>query len=104
MRALIRKSVVLASLAVLSLAASSSAAGGKDPKNPLWWEKYQYLIHNGPVATGGPSTSLLVGGNVDVSNECGPQSETYITINPSSPNILAGGSNESGSSGPSVVS
>jgi hypothetical protein len=31
---------------------------------------------------------------VDVSNECGPQSETYITIDPTNPTRLAAGSNE----------
>jgi hypothetical protein len=31
---------------------------------------------------------------VDISNECGPQSETFITLNTSNPNILAAGSNE----------
>jgi hypothetical protein len=31
---------------------------------------------------------------VDVSNECGPQSETYIAINPNQPKQLAAGSNE----------
>src|SRR2546422_10212228 len=42
----------------------------------------------------GPGHSLQVGANVDVSNECGPQSETFITVNPARPKILAGGSNE----------
>src|SRR5207245_11629810 len=32
--------------------------------------------------------------NDHVSNQCVPQSETYITINPSRPNALAAGSNE----------
>ena len=31
---------------------------------------------------------------MDVSNECGPQSETYITIDPAAPTRLAAGSNE----------
>src|SRR5207244_10191530 len=43
---------------------------------------------------GGPTSSVSVTGNVDVSNECGPQSETFITINSNQPNILAAGSNE----------
>jgi hypothetical protein len=94
MRVQIRKMLVLASVAVLSLAASFPAAAQKDPRNPLWWDKYQYILHNGPVAGGGPSASLMVGANVDVSNECGPQSETYITLDPSTPTRLAAGSNE----------
>src|SRR5438270_700089 len=65
-----------------------------NPKHPTWWNKYQYLLKNGPSGNGGPSSSLSVGANVDVSNECGPQSETYITINPSHPRSIAGGSNE----------
>jgi hypothetical protein len=35
-----------------------------------------------------------VGADVDVSNECGPQSETYITLNPNHPTTLTAGSNE----------
>jgi hypothetical protein len=62
--------------------------------NPTWWDKYQYIANNGALATGGATTSLSVGTNVDVSNECGPQSETFITINPGQPELLAAGSNE----------
>jgi hypothetical protein len=43
---------------------------------------------------GKASVSVSVGGNVNASNECGPQSETYVAINPSAPAVLAGGSNE----------
>ncbi|HMA28721.1 MAG TPA: hypothetical protein VKS23_02560, partial [Thermoanaerobaculia bacterium] len=89
-----RKMVVLASVAVLSLAASLPAAAQKDSRNPLWWDKYQYILHNGPTVGGGPTASLSVGSNVDVSNECGPQSETYITIDPTNTSVLAAGSNE----------
>ncbi|HEV2687612.1 MAG TPA: sialidase family protein, partial [Bryobacteraceae bacterium] len=42
----------------------------------------------------GSSSSVTVGKNVDVSNECGPQSETFITLNTRSPKSIAGGSNE----------
>jgi hypothetical protein len=84
--------VLFASLTVLSFAVS--AAGQKDPRNPLWWDKYQYILHNGPSAGPGPTASLAVGANVNVSNECGPQSETYITIDPTTPVRLAAGSNE----------
>src|SRR5262249_38910742 len=38
--------------------------------------------------------AFKVGSNVDVSNECGPQSETYVTVNPLRPTVLAAGSNE----------
>jgi hypothetical protein len=61
---------------------------------PRWWTKYQYLAANG-ATTGKPaSNSVVAGANVDVSNECGPQSETFVAINSMSSNQLAGGSNE----------
>jgi len=67
--------------------------------NPTWWAKYQYLLAHPAggqskpgVRTGAPATTA--GPNVDVSNECGPQSETYITLDPSQPQRLAAGSNE----------
>jgi len=69
-------------------------AQNKTTHNPTWWAKYQYLLQNGASAGGGPHSSLTVGSNVDVSNECGPQSETYITLNPISSKSIAGGSNE----------
>jgi hypothetical protein len=62
--------------------------------NPTWWDKYQYIQNNGPDAGGATSTSVAFGSNVDVSNECGPQSETYVTLNTSNPKQLGGGSNE----------
>lgn len=73
---------------------TSAAAQGRDPKNPTWWDKYLYLSNNGSDPTPGTTASTVWGTNVDVSNECGPQSETYITLNPASPKVLAGGSNE----------
>ena len=65
-----------------------------NPNKPTWWNKYQYLAKHGTSGNGGTSNSLSVGSNVDASNECGPQSETYIAINPSHSRSLAGGSNE----------
>ncbi len=65
-----------------------------NPSVPTWWAKYQYLLNNGPSGNSGLTKSLAVSSNADASNECGPQSETYITINPSSSSNLAGGSNE----------
>lgn len=62
--------------------------------NPTWWDKYAYIVNNGPLDSGGPTTSVSLGSNIDVSNECGPQSETFITISPSQPKALAAGSNE----------
>lgn len=66
----------------------------RSPNEPTWWDKYLYLAKNGPMSGGAPTTSTSFDGNVDVSNECGPQSETYITLNPNGPRMLTGGSNE----------
>src|SRR5258708_32177641 len=79
---------------VAVLCASVAAAQTNNQKNPTWWEKYQYLIKNGEMAGGAATTSVTSGSNVDVSNECGPQSETYITLSTSNPRNLAGGPNE----------
>src|SRR5262249_38404486 len=62
--------------------------------NPTWWNKYQYLLHHPAESPAGPVSSLSAGANVDVSNECGPQSEPFIATNPGSPSVLAAGSNE----------
>ncbi|HKF41937.1 MAG TPA: sialidase family protein [Thermoanaerobaculia bacterium] len=83
---------ILASL-TLGLAAAVSAQSN-NPDKPTWWDKYQYLAKFGSDPAPGATTSLTAGANVDVSNECGPQSETSIAINPSQPKTLAGGSNE----------
>ncbi len=69
-------------------------AQNKATHNPTWWAKFQILSQNGPSPGGGPTLSSAVGSNVDVSNECGPQSETFIAINPNRPKQLAAGSNE----------
>ena len=71
-----------------------ACAQSNNQSTPVWWAKYQYLLANGSGGPAGQSNSVTVGSNVDVSNECGPQSETYITLNPSNPGILAAGSNE----------
>lgn len=62
--------------------------------NPTWWDKYQYILNNGPDSSTNATASINYGTNVDVSNECGPQSETFITLNPMQPSTLAAGSNE----------
>src|SRR5262249_6466952 len=64
------------------------------PDKPTWWAKLQSLLRNGASPDGHPSASLQVGTNVDVSSECGPQSETFITLNPTRTKTLVGGSNE----------
>ncbi len=86
--------LVLALVAGAVSAAPALAQTTNSPHNPTWWDKLQHLVQDGPDAAAGATSSVSVGNNVDVSNECGPQSETYITINPSRPNALAAGSNE----------
>jgi hypothetical protein len=46
------------------------------------------------VTSGQPSSGINVGANVDVSNEPGPQSEVFDTVNTLNPNIVAAASNE----------
>ncbi|HYT31155.1 MAG TPA: hypothetical protein VEO37_01065, partial [Thermoanaerobaculia bacterium] len=75
-------------LLILCLA-SPAFAQHRSSKDPTWWDKYQFLAANGPDPSPGATRSLSVTGNVDVSNECGPQSETFIAINPSRPTTLA---------------
>src|SRR5262249_55845123 len=76
------------------LVAALAQAQTGSSHNPTWWAKYQHLSSLGPAPSGGPTASLKVGANVDVSNECGPQSETFITLNTLNSKALAGGSNE----------
>jgi hypothetical protein len=84
---------VLALLVELVLT-SGALAQGLSPDLPTWWSKYQNLTANGAGPGGGPSSSIAVGLDIDMSNECGPQSETFIGVNPANPKIVAGGSNE----------
>lgn len=86
--------LVLMGQAFTAPALASSSNPTDNPNQPTWWAKYQYLLKNGPMTCKSSGKSLSAGTNVDVSNECGPQSETYITINPASTANLAAGSNE----------
>ena len=80
--------------AILAFATHSGTAQSNNSKNPTWWDKYQYIANNGATEGGGNTASVSFGSNVDVSNECGPQSETFITLNTAKPKQLAAGSNE----------
>src|SRR5690242_15005936 len=72
-----------------------SAQNSDDSSTPRWWAKYQALLQNGvAVGPAGTSSTVAVGANVDVSNECGPQSETFITLNTLNSSAVAAGSNE----------
>jgi hypothetical protein len=79
--------LIIAVLIVSMVAAAQSTA-------PVWWAKYQYLLQHPADQSPGTTNSVVVGSNVNVSSECGPQSETFITLNPNQPTILAAGSNE----------
>ena len=79
---------------VAALALASPALAGNSPQNPTWWDKLNFLASNGPAAFRAATESTAAGANVDVSNECGPQSETFIAINPRNSSTLAAGSNE----------
>ena len=82
------------SVTALLLVACGLVAQTNTQNNPTWWNKYQYLSKHAASPLNGSGGSSAVGENIDVSNECGPQSETYITVNTSRPRNLAGGSNE----------
>jgi hypothetical protein len=88
-----RSSALLFFTAVFGVTTLNSHAG-LNPNDPTWWDKYTYLAKNADLADGSSNGSLGYGSNVDLSNECGPQSETFITLNTRSPKMLAGGSNE----------
>jgi len=88
------RTAAAAGVAALLLATTTRGLAQTNASDkPTWWNKYQYLAAHGPDTCTGHA-GVQTGPNVDLSNECGPQSETYITINPSRPNVLAGGSNE----------
>src|SRR5205085_2056588 len=76
------------------LALPMCAFADSSTHNPTWWDKYQFMKNNGPETSAGSSQSVGFGKNVDVSNECGPQREKFITINPAQSRMLAAGSNE----------
>src|SRR5260370_25267133 len=97
-----KNKVQLSILVVLGLVALSLGISSQPPKvkaqnsshDPTWWSKYEFIRDNGGDASSLSTSSTTVSGNVDVSNECGPQSETFITINQNKPKVLAAGSNE----------
>ena len=85
---------MIRTLTLLCLCATLLCAQTNTADKPTWWAKYQALQQGGADKKVSPGTSITAAANVDVSNECGPQSETYIAVNPSAPANLAAGSNE----------
>src|SRR5213082_148328 len=84
-------------LVVISVCISSRPAkvtAQNSSHDPTWWSKYEFIRDNGGDASPLSTNSASAGANVDVSNECGPQSETFIAINQNKPKVLAAGSNE----------
>src|SRR5438874_2607424 len=79
---------------VAALATALPAPAANSSHDPTWWDKFQILAQQGPDSFREAATSGSTPANVDVSNECGPQSETFIVINPRNPRQLAAGSNE----------
>src|SRR5712691_8581416 len=84
--------LIAAALSFSTTPRRASAQNGSN--NPTRWSKYELIRDNGGDAAPAGTSSVAFGNNVDLSNECGPQSETFITINPTKPKILAAGSNE----------
>ncbi|MFY9584603.1 MAG: sialidase family protein [Candidatus Acidiferrales bacterium] len=95
-RAVARPALLLALVAFAALLVSvslpTSGAQQSTPyTQPRWMAKLRALQagQNGTL-----SSSIKVGANVDVSNEPGPQSETFVAVDTVNPQILAGASNE----------
>jgi hypothetical protein len=98
MKLAVRLSLLLV-LAFLLLTVSISSSPPKvsaqnTSHDPTWWSKYEFIRDNGSEVAPAATTSTAFGSNIDVSSECGPQSETFITINPNKTKVLAAGSNE----------
>src|SRR5437762_13993247 len=83
--------LLLILVSVASLPAHSSNPQQTSPyTEPRWMAK----MRANQAGTDSTSSGVKVFANVDVSNECGPQSETFITLDTQSPKTLAAGSNE----------
>ncbi len=77
-------------------ASAGTGTGGSADSKPAWWQKFLTVAAPGlqPLPGPGKTGSVLVGSNIDMSNEPGPQSETSIAVNPASPGQIVAGSNE----------
>ena len=88
--------LVLAALGMFAFASTPSAGTDTSPfVSASWWQKANTLINATTLPPCGTSQgNYSDGGNVDMSNEATPQSETSIAINPSNTSQIVGGSNE----------
>jgi hypothetical protein len=73
---------------------SSSGAQQSSPYTEARWMRKLQTRQVGAAQTSTASASIIVGSNVNVSNEPGPQSEVFIAVDTQNPNALAAGSNE----------
>lgn len=95
------KRFTITAVALLSaaFAAAAPALAGNLSKyeGASWYDKY-LSVSNGALASCTSNTGsvgqLSFGTNVDASHECGSQSETFIAINPASPQNVIAGANE----------
>ena len=78
---------------IIQILAGAAAAQTNASRHPTWWAKYQYLLKHASKTAPATTESPAAGDNVDLSNECGPQSEAFITYDPLQA-TLAAGSNE----------
>ena len=78
----------------VSLPVRSSGTQQSSPYTEARWMRKLHARQMGAARTSTGSPEITVGPNVDVSNEPGPQSEVFITVDTQNPNVLAAGSNE----------
>lgn len=72
----------------------SSSAQETSPYTEARWMRKLQSRQVGSAPSSLASAVFTVSGNVNVSNEAGPQSEVFIAVDTQSPSVLAAGSNE----------
>src|SRR5438445_69259 len=83
--------VITIVVALISVSLMTSRAHQSTPyTQPRWMNKLLAKQAGG----NGSASGVNVGANVNVSNEPGPQSETFVAVDTITPRILAGASNE----------
>ena len=93
-----KTSLLALPLLIMMFASGAISSGGAHQTNPYTEARWMRKLHarqTRPASTdGAPSSGIIVGANVDVSNEPGPQSEVFIAVDTQNPQLLAAGSNE----------